>query len=72
MGNTRMPVGIVGFGVRALLSEELAERGGVEVRVSGDPAQTARARGRAPVPEARGPDARRAQLEAPGRGGVVR
>ena len=52
MGNTRMPVGIVGFGVRALLSEELAERADVEIRVICDPSERARARALEQFPEA--------------------
>jgi len=47
-----MPVGIVGFGVRALLADELATRADVEIRVICDPSARARERAGEQFPEA--------------------
>ncbi|UNK70480.1 Gfo/Idh/MocA family oxidoreductase [Microbacterium sp. H1-D42] len=52
MSNTRMPVGIVGFGVRALLIDDLLARDDIEVRAICDPSDSARARASDQVPSA--------------------
>ncbi|GAA4343321.1 Gfo/Idh/MocA family protein [Microbacterium rhizosphaerae] len=46
------PVGIVGFGIRALMAEELAQTPDVEIRAICDPSPTARDRARAQFPDA--------------------
>ena len=52
MSNSRMPIGIVGFGVRALLTDDLLARDDVEIRAICDPSTAARARAAELVPTA--------------------
>ncbi|MFC9558642.1 Gfo/Idh/MocA family protein [Agromyces sp. NPDC056965] len=52
MDTTRMPVGVIGFGVRALLTEELAARPDVEIRAICDPSESAQVRAGEQFPEA--------------------
>jgi predicted dehydrogenase len=47
-----IPVGIVGFGIRALISDELARTPEVEIRAICDPSASARDRARAQFPDA--------------------
>lgn len=48
----QLPVGIVGFGIRAMISEELASTPGVEIRAICDPSEAARDRARERFPDA--------------------
>ncbi|MFF2493998.1 Gfo/Idh/MocA family protein [Agromyces sp. NPDC058064] len=52
MENTRMPVGVIGFGVRALLTAELAARPDVDIRAICDPSERARLRAAEQFPDA--------------------
>jgi predicted dehydrogenase len=47
-----IPIGIVGFGIRALISEDLARHPDLEIRAICDPSATARDRARAQFPDA--------------------